>query len=104
MFNLAATLYGEDKYAEALQVLDRFIAESKADKPAVFSLRGGLLMSLERDADAWGLYSGQMALQPDDRSLLVKAVAAYQFKAQFDQDDELLATSLDTDQVSEHNG
>ncbi|TAK38878.1 MAG: hypothetical protein EPO30_05005 [Lysobacteraceae bacterium] len=103
MFNLAATLYGEDKYAEALQVLDRFIAETKADKPEVFSLRGGLLMSLERYAEAAELYSGQMALHPDDRSLLMNAVAAYQSNDQFDKAAELLAAALDKGQLAEAN-
>src|SRR3546814_20062668 len=101
MFNLAATLYGEDKYAEALQVLDRFIAETKADKPEVFSLRGGLLMSLERYAEAAELYSGQMALHPDDRSLLMTAVAAYQSNDQFAKAAALQASALDNDQTPE---
>src|SRR3546814_17120234 len=98
MFNLAATLYGEDKYAEALQVLDRFIAETKADKPEVFSLRGGLLMSLERYADAAELYSGQMALHPADRSPLMTAVAVYPSNEQFDKAAQLLTAALATAQ------
>ena len=103
MFNLAATLYGEDKYAEALTVLDRFIAETKADKPEVFSLRGGLLMSLDRYADAAALYTEQMALHPDDRTLRMNAVAAYQSNDQFDKAAELLAAALDKGQLTDAN-
>ncbi|HEY0310306.1 MAG TPA: tetratricopeptide repeat protein [Luteimonas sp.] len=103
MFNLAATLYGEDKYAEALAVLDRFIAETKADKPEVYSLRGGLLMSLDRYADAAALYTEQMALHPDDRTLRMNAVAAYQSNDQFDKAAELLAAALDKGQLTDAN-
>ena len=103
MFNLAVTQYGQDKYAEALQTLDRFIAETKADKPEVYSLRGGLLMSLERYADAAALYAEQMALHPDDRSLRMNAVAAYQANDQMDKAAELLAAAQSRGQLTEAN-
>ena len=103
MFNLAVTQYGQDKYAEALQTLDRFIAETKSDKPEVHSLRGGLLMSLERYADAAALYAEQMALHPDDRSLRMNAVAAYQANDQMDKAAELLAAAQSRGQLTEAN-
>jgi len=103
MFNLAVTQYGQDKFAEALQTLDRFIAETKADKPEVYSLRGGLLMSLERYADAAALYAEQMAKHPDDRTLRMNAVAAYQANDQMDEAAELLAAAQARGQLTDPN-
>jgi hypothetical protein len=78
MFNLAVTQYGLDRFPDALATLDRFLAETKTDKPEAMSLKGGILMNMERYDDAAALYSGLLAAKPDDRTLRMNAVAAYQ--------------------------
>lgn len=103
MFNLAVTEYGEDQYQQALETLDRFVAETKADKPEIASLRGGLLMSLERYADAAALYEAELAKHPDDRALRMNAVAAYQANEQMDKAAELLAAAQGKGQLTEPN-
>ena len=78
MFNLAVIQYGLDKYQDALATLDRFPSETKADKPEANNLKGGILMGLERYDDAAALYTGLLAAKPDDKTLRMNAVAAYQ--------------------------
>ena len=78
MFNLAVIQYGLDRYQDALATLDRFLSETKADKPEASNLKGGILMGLERYDDAAALYTGLLAAKPDDKTLRMNAVAAYQ--------------------------
>jgi uncharacterized protein HemY len=78
MFNLAVIQYGMDKYQDALATLDRFLSETKSDKPEASNLKGGILMGLERFDDAAALYTSLLAAKPDDKALRMNAVAAYQ--------------------------
>ena len=78
MFNLAATQYGLDQYAQALATIDRFLTETKSDKPDALKLKGGALIGLERFDDAAALYVGMLAKTPDDKALRLNAVSAYQ--------------------------
>ena len=48
MYNLVAVRYGEEKYAEALAMLDRFLLETKTEKPDQLSLRAGILAAMNR--------------------------------------------------------
>jgi tetratricopeptide (TPR) repeat protein len=78
MFNLAVIQYGLDRYPDALATLDRFLSETKSEKPEAMNLKGGILMGMERYDDAAALYTGLMAARPGDKNLLMNAVAAYQ--------------------------
>lgn len=78
MFNLAVIQYGMDKYQDALTTLDRFLSETKSDKPEANNLKGGILMGLERYDDAAALFTSLLAAKPDDKNLRMNAIAAYQ--------------------------
>lgn len=91
MFNLAAVQYGLDQYQPALDTIDRFIAETKTDKPESRSLRGALLVGLERYDEAAKLYEEQLAAHPDDKTLMMNAAAAYQQAGQDEKAVALLA-------------
>ena len=91
MFNLAAVQYGLDQYQQALDTIDRFIAETKTDKPESRNLRGALLVGLERYDEAAGLYEEQLAAHPDDKTLMMNAAAAYQQAGQDEKAVALLA-------------
>ncbi len=78
MFNLAVIQYGMDRFPEALATLDRFMSETKSEKPDALNLKGGILMGMERFDDAAAFYTSQLAAKPDDKQLLMRAVAAYQ--------------------------
>ncbi|HEU4773758.1 MAG TPA: tetratricopeptide repeat protein [Lysobacter sp.] len=91
MFNLAAVQYGLDQYQPALDTIDRFIAETQTDKPEPRSLRGALLVGLERYDEAAKLYEEQLAAHPEDKSLMMNAASAYQQAGQDDKATALLA-------------
>lgn len=103
MFNLAVVEYGLDQSTEALATLDRFLAETKADKIEAQNLRGALLINLERYDEAARLYEEQLALHPDDKTLLLNAVAAYQSAGADDKATALLAKAATTGSLSSPN-
>jgi len=78
MYNLAATYYSAGKNQEALATLDRFLAETKANKPEHQQLRAALLANLGRSGEAAKLFEDQLAKNPNDKSALLNAVSTYQ--------------------------
>lgn len=90
MFNLAVTQYQQEKYAESLATLDRFLAETKSEQPEHLGLRAGLLANLGRNDDAAAAYKALIAKSPNDKRLLMNAVATLQAADKFDQANVLL--------------
>lgn len=90
MYNLAVVQYGMEKYQDALTTLDRFLAETKSDKPEQQSMRGGILANLNRHDEAAALYKDLVAKNPTDKRLMMNAVAALQGADKFDQANLLL--------------
>lgn len=78
MYNLAVVQYGQDDHAGALTTLDRFLGETKAEKPEYVSLKAALLSSLDRPQEAAALYEQALAKNPSDKKTLMNAVALYQ--------------------------
>jgi len=91
MFNLAVIQYGLDRYQDALATVERFLAETRSDKPEALNLKGGLLVNLERYDDAAALYTSELAKRPDDKTLRMNAVAAFQAADKPEKAVELLA-------------
>lgn len=90
MFNLAVIQYQQEKYQEALLTIDRFLLESKSDNAAQLGFRASLLASLDRNQEAADAYKALIVKNPDDKRLLMNAVAALQAADQFDQANVLL--------------
>ena len=90
MFNLAVIEYQQDKYKEALATIDRFLAETKSQKPEHLSFRAGLLANLGRNEEAAAAYKALIAKNPDDKRVLMNAVSALQAADKFDQANVLL--------------
>lgn len=101
MYNLAAIQYQEEHYAEALTTLDRFLAETKSDKPDHLSLRAGLLANLNRNEEAAALYQSLVAKHPDDKRLLMNAVATLQGAEKYDQANVLLGDAYKRGMLTE---
>src|SRR5690606_14169000 len=78
MYNLAVIQYGEEQYPAALATIDRFLAETKSDKPEHLAFRAGILANMGRDAEAAAAYLDLVAKNPGDKQLLMNAVAALQ--------------------------
>lgn len=90
MYNLAVIQYGEQKYQDALATLDRFLAETKSEKPEHHGLRAGLLAELGRNDEAATAYKALVAKNPNDKRLLMNAVASLQGADKFDEANVLL--------------
>ena len=91
MYNLAVVQFGLDRHADALATLDRFLAETKSDKPEHQAFRAGILANSGQGDAAAAIYAEQLARNPDDMKLRMNAVAAYQAADQFDKANALLA-------------
>lgn len=101
MYNLAVIQYGEEKYAEALATIDRFLAETKSDKVEHLSFRAGILANLGRDAEAAAAYRALLAKNPDDKRLLMNAVAALQGAEKNDEANALLEDAFKRGMLTE---
>lgn len=103
MFNLAVVQFGLDRFPDALATLDRFLAETRSDKPEHQALRAGILASMGRNDEAARIYTEQLARHPDDMRVRMNAVAAYQQADQFDKANALLADALQKGLLTEPN-
>ena len=91
MYNLAVIQYGEEKYADALATMDRFLAETKSEKADQQGFRAGILANLERYDEAAAIYKTLVAKNPTDKRLLMNAVSVLQSANKFDDANVLLA-------------
>jgi tetratricopeptide (TPR) repeat protein len=103
MYNLAVVQYGQDQFPAALATLDRFLAETRSDKPEYQSLRAGILANLGRSDDAAKIYGELLAKHPQDMKIRMNAVAAYQQADQFDKANALLADAQKQGLLTEAN-
>lgn len=90
MYNLAVIQFGLEQYAEALATVDRFLAETKSDKPEHQTFRAGLLANVGRNDEAAAIYKAQIEKNPNDKRILMNAVASLQNADKFDQANLLL--------------
>ncbi|RZA12728.1 MAG: hypothetical protein EOP93_21430, partial [Lysobacteraceae bacterium] len=90
MYNLAVIQLGEEKYADALVTIDRFLAETRSSKPEHQALRAGVLANLGRNDEAAAIYKDLVARNPGDKRILMNAVATLQGAEKFDQANALL--------------
>ncbi len=91
LYNLAVMQNELDRYADSLASLDRFLSETKAEKPEIVGFKAHLLSQLERPAEAAALYEKILAKNPDDKTTLMNAVSLYQQANNSKRVDELLA-------------
>lgn len=101
MFNLAVIQFGNEKYAEALATMDRFLAETRSDKLEHQAFRAGVLSNLERHDEAAAIYKDLVAKNPGDKRVLMNAVAALQGAEKFDQANLLLEDAYKRGMLSE---
>lgn len=101
LYNLAVIQYGNDKNLEALATIDRFLAETKSDKPEHQGFRAGVLANLDRHDEAAAIYKDLVAKNPTDKRVLMNAVAALQAADKFDQANLLLEDAYKRGMLSE---
>lgn len=93
LYNLSVMQGQADQYADALASLDRFLDETKSDKPEAVGFKAYLLSQLERPAEAAALYEQILAKNPDDKATLMNAVSLFQQAGNDKRVNELLATA-----------
>lgn len=101
MSNLAAVQMGLDQYEPALKTLDRFLAETKTDDAKYLSMRGSILGAMGRNAEAAKVFQELMAKNPNDKKVLMNAVASLQQAEQYDQANALLGDAYKKGQLTE---
>jgi len=90
MHNLSAVQFGLERYDDALKTLDRFLLETKSEDPKYQAFRGTILANAGRNDEAAKLYADLLAKNPNDKKVLMNAVAALQQADQFEQANALL--------------
>ena len=90
MYNLAILQSQLDRNQDALATLDKFMAETKSDKPEPLSLKAYVLGNLDRAAEGAALFEQVLARNPNDRGTMMNAVALYQQAGNFDKANTLL--------------
>ena len=90
MYNLAVIQFGDEKYAESLATMDRFLAETKSTKLEHAAFRAGILANMGRHDEAASAYKKLVADNPGDKRLLMNAVAALQNADKFAEGNVLL--------------
>jgi tetratricopeptide (TPR) repeat protein len=89
MYNLAQLQLQEDKYAEGLATLDRFLAESGSTKPDHLALKGQILYQLEKYPEAVAVLKPLVESTPEPKDAwLSQLMSAY---AETGKTDEAIA-------------
>lgn len=101
MYNQAVIQFGNEKYADALATMDRFLAETKSVDPKHAGFRAGILANLGRHDEAALIYKDLVAKNPTDKRILMNAVAALQGADKFDQANVLLEDAYKRGMLSE---
>lgn len=101
MYNLAIIQYGEEKYADALKTIDRFLSETQSDKPEQQAFRAAVLAGLNRNDEAAAIYKTLIEKNPTDKRLLMNGVAALQGADKFDDANKLLEAAYQRGMLTE---
>lgn len=101
MYNLAVVQFGEKKYDQALVTVDRFLSETRSDKPEHQTFRAGILANLGRNDEAGKIYREQLASNPGDPRVMMNAVAALQQAEKFDEANAILADAYKRGQLTD---
>jgi len=103
MFNLAVIQYQQEKYQQALQTIDRFLSETKSEKTEHLNFRASLLANLGKNEEAATAYKALIAKNPDDKRVLMNAVASLQGAEKFDEANVLLESAYARGMLTESN-
>ena len=77
MLQLAQLLDADDKQAEALTYVDRFLAETKAEDENAQKIKTQILVGMDKPAEAAALLEKQLAAKPDDKRTMLTLASLY---------------------------
>jgi tetratricopeptide (TPR) repeat protein len=78
MLQLAQMLTSDDKHAEALTYVDRYLAETGSEDPKGYILKSNILYQLKRFDDSAKVLEDVLVKQPKDKKLLLNLASIYQ--------------------------
>jgi tetratricopeptide (TPR) repeat protein len=78
MLQLAQMLTSDDKHAEALTYVDRYLTETGSEDPKAYILKSNILYQLKRYDDSAKVLEDVLAKQPKDKKLLMNLASIYQ--------------------------
>lgn len=77
MLQLAQMLEGDDHHAEALAMVEKFLAETKSDDSSAWSIKTQILVAMDRPKDAAVALEKILAAKPNDKKTMMNLVAVY---------------------------
>lgn len=90
MSNLAVSQAQLEQFPESIATIDRFLTETRNEDPKYITMKAGLLAQAGRNEEAAALFQQMLAKSPDDKKLLMNAVATLQQADKFSQANALL--------------
>ncbi|MGY0505834.1 tetratricopeptide repeat protein [Luteimonas sp. e5] len=90
MSNLAVLQSQQEQWDAAIATIDRFLSETRSEDPKYLTMKGSLLAAANRHAEAAALFQQLLAKSPDDKKLLMNAVATLQQADKFSEANALL--------------
>jgi predicted Zn-dependent protease len=77
MVQVAQMLAADDKNAEALAMIDRFLTETQSDDANAWTIKAQILRAMERPKDAAVALEKLLAAKPNDKRLMLSLASAY---------------------------
>ena len=77
MQQVAQMLDADEKHAEALVMIDRFLAETQSDDATSWAIKAQILRSMDRPKDAAAALEKLLASKPNDKKIMLMMASAY---------------------------
>jgi tetratricopeptide (TPR) repeat protein len=77
MLQLAQMLESDGKHAEALQMVDRFLSETKSEDAAAYNVKTQILLGMDKPAEAASTLEKLLAAKPGDKKLMMNLASVY---------------------------
>jgi predicted Zn-dependent protease len=78
MLQLSQMLDADEHHAEALKMVDRFLAETKSDDASAMKIKTQILVGMDKPAEAAAMLEKQLAANPNDKKAMYNLAALYQ--------------------------
>lgn len=78
MLQVAQLLAADDKNAEALTYLDRFLTETQSEDPKALAIKTRILVGMDKPAEAAAAIEKQLAAKPNDKQTMLNLASVYQ--------------------------
>ena len=83
MLQLAQMLEADNHHAQALEMVDKFLAETKSEDNSAWNIKTQILVAMDRPKDAAAALEKILAAKPNDKKTMMNLVSVYM---QSDQD------------------